>query len=29
MDDRPWIREDTLTLQLAIPPLTHVQKAHI
>ena len=29
MDDRTWIREDTLTMQLAIPPDTHLQKAHI
>ena len=31
MDDRTWIREDTLTMQLAIPPdfYMHLQQAHI
>ena len=30
MDDRAWIREDTLTMQLAIHTrLTHLQQAHI
>ena len=26
MDDRAWIREDTLTMLLAIARLTHLQK---
>ena len=29
MDDRPWIREDTLTLQLAIPPDLRIYQKHI
>ena len=29
MDDTAWIREDTLTMQLAIPPDLHIYKRHI
>ena len=29
MDDRPWIREDTLTMQLAISPDLCIYKKHI
>ena len=29
MDDRTWIREDTLTMQLAIPPDLRIYKQHI
>ena len=29
MDDRTWIREDTLTMQLAIPPDLHIYNRHI
>ena len=28
-DDRTWIREDTLTMQLAIPPDLCIYKKHI
>ena len=29
MDDRTWIREDTLTMQLAIPPDLRIYNRHI
>ena len=29
MDNRTWIREDTLTMQLAIPPDLRIYKRHI
>ena len=29
MDDRPWIREDTPTLQLAIPPDLRIYNRYI
>ena len=29
MDDRTWIREDTLTMQLAIPPDLCIYNKHI
>ena len=29
MDDRTWIREDTLTMQLAIPLDLYIYKRHI
>ena len=29
MDDRAWIREDTLTMQLAIPPDLRIYSRHI
>ena len=29
MDDRAWIREDTLTMQLAIPPDLCIYNRHI
>ena len=29
MDDRAWIREDTLTMQLAIPPDLRIYNRHI
>ena len=29
MDDKAWIREDTLTMQLAIPPDLHIYNRHI
>ena len=28
MDDRAWIREDTLTMQLAIPPDLRIYNRH-
>ena len=29
MDDKAWIREDTLTMQLAIPPDLRIYNRHI
>ena len=29
MDNRTWIREDTLIMQLAIPPDLHIYNWHI
>ena len=29
MDDRTWIREDTLTMQLAIPPDLGIYNKHV
>ena len=29
MDDRAWIKEDTPTMQLAIPPDLHIYNRHI